>query len=48
LIPGGAVTTFATADIDDGFGVGGIVAAPGNTLIVMTGETSLTVRGFTY
>jgi hypothetical protein len=47
-IPGGVVTTFATADIDDGVGVGGILAAPGNTLIVMTGETGLTLRGFTY
>jgi sugar lactone lactonase YvrE len=47
-IPGGVMTTFASADIDDGFAVSGIVAAPGNTLITMTGETALTVRGFVY
>jgi hypothetical protein len=45
-IPGAVVTTFAAADIDDGFFVGGLVAAPGNTLIVMTGEGALTLRGF--
>jgi len=45
-IPGGVMTTFASADIDDGFFVAGIVAAPGNTLIVMTGETALTLNAF--
>lgn len=47
-IPGAVVTSFATADIDDGFFVGGILAAAGNTLIVMTGESSLTLIGLTY
>lgn len=46
-IPGGAVTTLGSADIDDGFFVGGILAAPGNTLIVMTGESDLTLIAFT-
>jgi sugar lactone lactonase YvrE len=45
-IPGGVVTTVAAADIDDGTGPGGIIVAPGNTLIVMTGENSLTLRAF--
>jgi DNA-binding beta-propeller fold protein YncE len=45
-IPGGGVTTVAMADIDDGPGVGGIIVAPGNTLIVMTGESNLTLRAF--
>jgi sugar lactone lactonase YvrE len=47
-IPGAVVTSFGVADIDDGFFVGGILAAPGNTLIVMTGETSLTLNAFTF
>ena len=47
-IPGAVVTTFGAADIDDGFFVGGILAAPGNTLIVMTGEASLTLIAFPY
>ncbi len=47
-IPGAVRTAFGAADIDDGFGVGGILAAPGNTLIVMTGETSLTLIAFPY
>jgi sugar lactone lactonase YvrE len=47
-IPGAVVTTFGSADIDDGFFVGGVLAAPGNTLIVMTGEASLTLIAFTY
>ena len=47
-IPGAVVTTFGSADIDDGSGVAGILAAPGNTLIVMTGEGSLTLIAFTY
>lgn len=47
-IPGAAMTTFAPADIDGGFGVGGILAASGNTLIVITGSGSLTLIGLTY
>jgi sugar lactone lactonase YvrE len=47
-IPGAEVTAFGAADIDDGFFVGGILAAPGNTLIVMTGEGSLTLIAFPY
>jgi 6-phosphogluconolactonase len=42
------VTTVGPADIDDGAAVGGILAAPGNTLVVMTGETSLTLTAFPY
>jgi hypothetical protein len=47
-IPGAVVTTFGTADIDSGFFVGGILAVPGNTLIVMTGESNMTLRAFTF
>jgi sugar lactone lactonase YvrE len=47
-IPGAVVTTVGPADIDSGFFVGGIVAAPGNTLIVMTGEANLTLIAFPY
>ena len=47
-IPGAVATTLGPADIDDGFFVGGILAAPGNTLIVMTGEASLTLIALTY
>jgi hypothetical protein len=47
-LPGAVVTHFATADIDDPSGVGGLVAAPGDTLIVRTGESSLTLRAFAY
>jgi sugar lactone lactonase YvrE len=47
-IPGGVVTTIGSYDIDDGYFVGGILADSGNTVIVMTGETSLTLRAFTY
>jgi hypothetical protein len=47
-IPGAVVTSFGGADIDDGFFVGGVLAAPGNTLIVMTGEASLTLIAFPY
>ncbi|HEY6178538.1 MAG TPA: hypothetical protein VIX73_29000 [Kofleriaceae bacterium] len=47
-IPGAVETSFAGADIDDGFFVGGVLAAPGNTLIVMTGETGLTLIAFSY
>lgn len=47
-IPGAVATTLGPADIDSGFFVGGIIAAPGNTLIVMTGETSLTLIALTY
>ena len=47
-IPGAVVTTFGTADIDSGFFVGGILAVPGNTLIVMTGEGNMTLRAFTF
>jgi sugar lactone lactonase YvrE len=47
-IPGAVVTTFGSANIDDGFFVGGVLAAPGNTLIVMTGEASLTLIAFPY
>jgi sugar lactone lactonase YvrE len=47
-IPGAVVTTFGPADINNGFAVGGIVAASGNTLIVMTGQGPLTLIAFTY
>ena len=47
-IPGAVVTPFAPANIDGGFGVGGILAAPGNTLIVITGSGSVTLTAFTY
>jgi hypothetical protein len=47
-IPGAVVTSFGSADIDDGFFVGGVLAAPGNTLIVMTGETGVTLIAFPY
>ena len=43
-----ATTIVGSYNIDDGFFVGGILADPGNTVIVMTGETSLTLRAFTY
>lgn len=45
-IPGAVSSTFAFADIDDGFFVGGILAAPDGKLIVMTGEDSLTLVAF--
>ncbi|MDB4957912.1 MAG: hypothetical protein JWO36_5481 [Myxococcales bacterium] len=47
-IPGAVITTVGSYDIDDGFFVGGILADPGNTVIVMTGESSLTLRAFSY
>ncbi len=47
-IPDAVESTFAPADIDDGFFVGGLLAAPGNTLIVMTGESALTLRAFAF
>jgi hypothetical protein len=47
-IPGAVVTSFVGADIDSGFGVGGIVATQAGTLIVMTGESNLTLQGFAY
>jgi hypothetical protein len=47
-IPGAVVTTFGSAAISGGFAVGGIVAASGNTLIVMTQASNLTLIAFTY
>jgi len=47
-IPGAVRTTVGSYDIDDGWGVGGILADPGNTVIVRTGESTLTLRAFTY
>jgi len=46
-IPGATVTSFGSATVDPGFFVGGILAAPGNTLIVMT-RGSVTLIAFTY
>jgi hypothetical protein len=49
-IPGAVVTAFAPALLFDYPGpvIVGILAAPGNTLIVMTGQGSLTLRAFPY
>jgi sugar lactone lactonase YvrE len=47
-IPDAVESTFALADIDDGFFVGGLIIAPGNTLIVMTGEFDLTLVAFAF
>lgn len=46
-VPGGVVSTIGGAAINGGYFVGGILAAPGNTLIVMTGG-SLTLVAFPY
>lgn len=46
-IPGAVMTTIGSADINGGFAVGGILAAPGSTLIVMTGG-NLILIAFTY
>jgi sugar lactone lactonase YvrE len=47
-IPGGVQTTIGAYDIDDGFFVAGILADMSNTVIVMTGETAMTLQAFTY
>ena len=43
-----ATTIIGSYNIDDGFFVGGILADSGNTVMVMTGETSLTLAAFNY
>jgi hypothetical protein len=47
-LPGLGNTSLGSYDIDDGFFVGGIIAAPDNTVFVLTGESSLTIRAFTF
>jgi hypothetical protein len=47
-LPSKVKTTVGPAAIQTGAGVGGIVAAPGGALIVMTGNTSLTLVAFPF
>jgi hypothetical protein len=47
-IPGGIVTDVGPASVNGGTYVGGIVAAPGNTLIVVTDTAGMTLVGLPY
>jgi hypothetical protein len=47
-IPGGVVTDVGPASVNGGTYVGGIVAAPGNTLIVVTDTAGMTLVGLPY
>jgi hypothetical protein len=47
-IPGAVVTTVGAAGVNPGTFVGGILAAPGNTLILLTGSGTMTLVAFPY